>query len=70
MILMGTVIPFWLAVSAMKHIRASQASTIGLTEPLLATIIAWLVLGEVLTPMQILGGALILTGVIVAERSR
>lgn len=70
MILMGTVIPFWLAVAAMKHIRASQASTIGLTEPLLATIIAWLALGEVLTPMQILGGALILTGVIVAERSR
>jgi drug/metabolite transporter (DMT)-like permease len=70
MIVMGTVIPFWLAVSAMKHIRASQASTIGLTEPLLATIIAWLVLGEVLTPMQILGGVLILTGVIVAERSR
>lgn len=70
MILMGTVIPFWLAVAAMKHIRASQASTIGLTEPLLATIIAWIALGEVLTPVQILGGALILTGVIVAERSR
>ncbi len=70
MILMGTVIPFWLAVAAMKHIRASQASTIGLTEPLLATIIAWIALGEVLTPLQIIGGALILTGVIVAERSR
>jgi drug/metabolite transporter (DMT)-like permease len=54
----------------MKHIRASQASTIGLTEPLLATIIAWVALGEILTPLQIVGGALILTGVVVAERSR
>ena len=70
MIVMGTVIPFWLAVAAMKHIRASQASTIGLTEPLLATIIAWVALGEILTPLQIVGGALILTGVVVAERSR
>lgn len=70
MIVMGTVLPFWLAVAAMKYIRASQASTIGLTEPLLATIIAWLALGEVLTPLQIVGGALILTGVVLAERSR
>lgn len=70
MIVMGTVLPFWLAVAAMKYIRASQASTIGLTEPLLATIIAWLALGEVLTPLQIIGGALILTGVVLAERSR
>ena len=70
MVLMGTVIPFWLSVAALKHIRASQASTIGLTEPLLATIIAWVALGEILTPLQIVGGALILTGVVVAERSR
>jgi drug/metabolite transporter (DMT)-like permease len=70
MIVMGTVIPFWLAVAAMRHIRASQASTIGLTEPLLATIIAWVALGEILTPLQIVGGVLILTGVVVAERSR
>lgn len=70
MVVLGTVIPFWLVVASLKHLRASQASTIGLTEPLFATIIAWVLLGESLTGIQLVGGFLILLGVFVAERSR
>lgn len=70
MIVLGTVFPFWLVVASLKHLRASQASTIGLTEPLFATIIAWVLLGESLTGIQLVGGFLILLGVFVAERSR
>lgn len=70
MIVLGTVVPFWLVVASMRHLRASQASVIGLTEPLLAIIIAWLVLAESLAVVQLIGGALILTGVVLAERSR
>jgi drug/metabolite transporter (DMT)-like permease len=32
--------------------------------------VAWVVLGEVLTPVQMLGGVVILAGVIIAERAR
>ncbi len=70
MIVLGTVVPFWLVVASMRHLRASQASVIGLTEPLLAIIIAWLVLSESLAIVQLIGGVLILTGVVLAERSR
>lgn len=70
MIIMGTVVPFWLVVVSMRHLRASQASVVGLTEPLLAIIVAWLVLSEALSPVQLIGGAFILGGVILAERSR
>jgi drug/metabolite transporter (DMT)-like permease len=70
MILLGTVIPFSLVLASMRHLRASQASTVGLTEPLFATMIAWILLGEALTAIQVLGGALILVGVFVAERAR
>jgi drug/metabolite transporter (DMT)-like permease len=70
MILLGTVIPFSLVLASMRHLRASQASTVGLTEPLFATMIAWILLGEALTVIQVLGGALILVGVFVAERAR
>ncbi len=70
LVLLGTVIPFWLTVESLKHLRASQASTVGLTEPLFATIIAWILLGESLTLVQLFGGALILVGVFVAEHSR
>lgn len=70
MIVLGTVLPFWLVVASLKYLRASQASTIGLTEPLFATIIAWILLGEALTGVQLVGGFLILLGVFIAERSR
>lgn len=70
MIVLGTVVPFWLVVASMRHLRASQASMVGLTEPFLAIIVAWLVLGESLTLIQLLGGVFILIGVLLAERSR
>lgn len=70
MVVLGTVMPFWLVVESLRHLRASQASTLGLTEPLFATIIAWIVLSESLTYVQIAGGTLILLGVFLAEKSR
>ena len=70
MIVLGTVVPFWLVVVSLQHIRASQASVIGMTEPLLATFIAWVALGEAMAPVQILGALIVLAGVFLAERSR
>lgn len=70
MVVMGTIVPFWLVVASFKYLRASQASTVGLTEPLLAIVVAWIALGETLYPIQIAGGILILGGVYLAERSR
>jgi drug/metabolite transporter (DMT)-like permease len=70
MVILGTVVPFWLVVVSLQHIRASQASVIGMTEPLLATFIAWAALGEVLAPVQIVGAVIVLVGVFLAENSR
>lgn len=70
MVLLGTVVPFWLIVVSLQHIRASQASVIGMTEPLLASFIAWVALGEVLAPIQLVGAVVVLVGVYLAERYR
>jgi drug/metabolite transporter (DMT)-like permease len=70
MIVLGTVVPFWLIVVSLQHIRASQASVIGMTEPLLASLIAWIALGEVLAPVQLVGAVIVLVGVYLAERYR
>ena len=70
MVVMGTVVPFALAMTALAYITAAQASIIGMTEPLIASIIAWIALSEVLTPVQMAGGAVVLVGVYLAERSR
>ena len=70
LIVLGTTVPFLLVVHSMRHIRASQASMIGMIEPLIAIAIAWLALGEVMTPVQIIGALIVLFGVVLAERSR
>lgn len=69
-VLFGTVVPFSLVVLSMQHLRASQASVVGMTEPIIATAIAWLVLGEVLSPAQLLGAAIVLGGILLVERNR
>ncbi len=70
MVVPGTVVPFALVLQSLRHLRATQASVVGMTEPLIASLIAFVLLGEVLTPVQILGGAVVLTGVLLAETSR
>lgn len=70
MILLGTLVPFTLVLFSLQHLSASQASIVGMAEPLLAIAIAWAVLGEVLAPAQIVGGLIVLAAVLIAESSR
>ena len=42
----------------------------GMTEPPIAAIAAWIVLGEIFVVVQILGGVIMLIGIIVAQRAR
>lgn len=70
MVIFGTVLPFLLVVYSLKYLRASQASVVGLTEPLLAILVAWILLGETMSGVQLIGGVFILIGVFLAERSR
>jgi drug/metabolite transporter (DMT)-like permease len=70
LVVLGTVFPFSLVVLSLQHLRASQASVVGMTEPIFATVIAWIVLGESFTPAQMVGAAIVLVSVLVAERSR
>jgi drug/metabolite transporter (DMT)-like permease len=70
MVVLGTVVPFWLVVASLHHLTAAQASVVGMSEPLIATAIAWFALGEVLAPVQVLGGVVVLVGIVLAETSR
>jgi len=50
-----------------RLIGAAQAALVSTIEPLIIVSLAWVVLGEVLAPVQILGAALILIGVVIAQ---
>lgn len=70
MVVLGTVVPFWLVLVAMKRISAQQAAGLGMTEPVLASFWAWFLLGENLSSWQIVGGVVTLSGVTLAEIAR
>jgi drug/metabolite transporter (DMT)-like permease len=53
---------------ALAHLPAAFSSVSLLLQPVLATVFAWLLLSEQLSPSQALGGALVLAGIMIARR--
>jgi drug/metabolite transporter (DMT)-like permease len=62
-----SVVPFVLVLMSLQRIGAQRGGILGTTEPVWAALIAFVLLGEVISPVQGLGGIIVLVGVIVAE---
>jgi len=69
-IVLGTIAPFTLSISALKHLPATTVGIVATFEPVAAAVIAWVWLGEALVAVQILGGVVVLAGILLAETSR
>jgi drug/metabolite transporter (DMT)-like permease len=54
----------------LKAVPASQLGAFLYLEPLVAVIVAWFILGEYLLPISLLGGAIILFGVRLVQKTR
>lgn len=63
----GTTLGYALGVMAVPRVGSRLASFIGLSEVLFALAFAWLLLGETPAPIQFVGGALILVGVVLVR---
>ncbi|MEH1099706.1 EamA family transporter [Micromonospora sp. CPCC 205561] len=61
--LVAAVVAYLAGIAGTRILGARLSSFVGLTEVMFAVLIAWLVLGELPTPVQLLGGALIVAGV-------
>ncbi|MGC5050303.1 EamA family transporter [Micromonospora sp. DT48] len=61
--LVAAVVAYSAGIAAVRTLGSRLASFVGLTEVLFAVLIAWLVLGELPTVVQLLGGLLIVAGV-------
>jgi drug/metabolite transporter (DMT)-like permease len=61
------VIAYVAGIAAARALGASLASFVGLTEVVFAVLVAWLLLGELPTSMQLAGGALIVAGVVLVH---
>jgi drug/metabolite transporter (DMT)-like permease len=69
-IIIGTVIPYLLTVTGIRELSASTGSVIGMIEPLFAGAIAWWLLNEAFNTTQLLGAAVLLFGIYLADKAR
>src|SRR5215470_4129573 len=66
----GSIASYLLVAAALRHLPPTSVGIIGMVEPVIAAGVAWAVLGERLSAVQFIGGALVLVGVAIAETAR
>jgi drug/metabolite transporter (DMT)-like permease len=69
-VLLGTVLPYLCVLSGIKILTASTSSVIGMLEPVLAGIFAWIWIGESWNTIQLIGGAIVIAGIYLADKTR
>jgi len=65
--IVGTLLPFGLFFEGVNRLRSTRATITSTAEPISAGFIAYLFLGEVLEPLQILGGALVIAAIVLLQ---
>ena len=65
--ILGTLVPFFLFIFALRHLEASDVGIVSTLEPVTAAVIAWTHLGERLTKLQVAGGLLVLSAIVVLQ---
>lgn len=63
----ATIIPFGLYLTGSKYLSSATASIIAMLEPVVASLSAFMVLGEVMAPLQIVGGLAVIAAVAVIQ---
>jgi drug/metabolite transporter (DMT)-like permease len=66
--IMGTALPFLFEVSALRRASSGIVGVIATTEPVFAATVAWVWLGQYLSPVQIFGGAMVLGAAAAIQR--
>ena len=66
----GTAITFLLVASALRHISATRVGILAMLEPVAASGVAFLWLGESFGTPQLVGGAIVLAGILLAQTAR
>ncbi|MFI5527506.1 EamA family transporter [Kitasatospora sp. NPDC051853] len=67
--LIGAAVAYVLWFRGIKVLSPNEVTFLGLLSPLVAALLGWIVLGQGLTPAQLLGAALALGAVVLAARS-
>jgi len=69
-VVVGSVVPFALTFAALSMVPAARVGLVSTFEPVVGALAAWLVLSETLEPAQLVGGALVIAGIAIAQSLR
>jgi threonine/homoserine efflux transporter RhtA len=65
--ILGSLLPFLMEISAVRWLAAGLVGVIATLEPVVAAILGFVLLDQVLTPVQVLGSILVVTGVAIVS---
>ncbi|MER6998939.1 EamA family transporter [Streptomyces sp. NPDC000410] len=68
-VLVATVVAYVTGVVSVRRLSPQVAGVVACLEAVIATVLAWVLLGEHLSPPQIIGGAVVLVGAFIAQSS-
>jgi drug/metabolite transporter (DMT)-like permease len=69
-VLLGTVAPFFLLLLALRVLSATVVSVVAMLEPVVAGLVGWVWFAETLNPVQLVGMAAVLAGIVLAQTAR
>jgi drug/metabolite transporter (DMT)-like permease len=70
MVVLGTIAPFFLLVSALRHVTATTAGIVAMLEPVVGALVGWVWLKESLDGVQLAGAAVVLAAIALAQTAR
>ncbi|CAN2230261.1 RhaT Permeases of the drug/metabolite transporter (DMT) superfamily [Candidatus Nanopelagicaceae bacterium] len=68
--ILGTVIPYLCVLTGMRLLTASTSSVIGMLEPVIAGIFAWIWFSQSWDAIQLVGAVVVLFGIYLADRAK
>jgi drug/metabolite transporter (DMT)-like permease len=65
--IVGTILPFGLFFAGINHIRSTRASITATLEPIFAGFLAFILLGETLLFLQVIGGCMVILAIVLLQ---
>lgn len=63
----ATVVAYVAGMASLRHLPSSAVSVLSLGEPIVAIVLAWVLLGQALSAVQVIGGAVLLAGAVIVQ---
>jgi len=70
LVALGTIVPFFLLVSALRHLRATTVGIVAMLEPVVGAIVGWAWLRQGLNGVQLAGAVVVLAAIGLAQTAR